>query len=128
MSQTQQYLLSIYQPDAPPAPDVMARMGQIMADVSALVQEAKDAGAWVFNGGLHAPSTATVVRLKGGDVLTTDGPYAEGKEHVGGFLIVRAPDLDAALEWGRKLARVLGDGTDSLPVEVRPFQDEAEPG
>ena len=68
------------------------------------------------------------MRLKAGDVPTTDGPYAEGKEHVGGFLIVKAPDLDAALEWGRKLARVLGDGTDSLPVEVRPFQDEAERG
>jgi hypothetical protein len=121
-----QYLLSIYQPDEPPPPEVMARMDQIMANVNALVREAKDAGAWVFNGGLHPPSTATVVRLKGGDVLTTDGPFAEGKEHIGGFLIIKAPDLDAALEWARKLARVLGDGTDSLPIEVRPFQDEAE--
>ena len=121
-----QYLLSIYQPDTPPPPEVTARMDQIMANVNALVREAKDAGAWVFNGGLHPPSTATVVRLKGGDVLMTDGPFAEGKEHVGGFLIVKAPDLDAALEWGRKLARALGDGTDSLPIEVRPFQGEAE--
>jgi hypothetical protein len=121
-----QYLLSIYQPDAPPPPEVMRRMDQIMADVNALVQETKAASAWVFNGGLHAPSTATVVRLERGDVLTTDGPYAEGKEHIGGFLIVKAPDLDAALTWGRKLAAVLGNGTDSLPVEVRPFQDEAE--
>jgi hypothetical protein len=120
-----QYLLSIYQPDAPPPPDVMARMDQIMADVNALVQEAKTAGAWVFNGALHAPSTATVVRLERGEVLTTDGPFAEGKEHVGGFMIVKAPDLDAALAWGRKLARVLGDGANSLPIEVRPFQDEA---
>ena len=121
-----QYLLSIYQPDAPPPPEVMARMDQIMANVDALVREAREAGAWVFNGGLHSPSTATVVRLKGGDVLMTDGPYAEGKEHIGGFLIVKAPDLDAALEWGCKLARVLGDGNDSLPIEVRPFQGEAE--
>jgi len=121
-----QYLLSIYQPDAPPPPEVMARMDQIMANVDALVREAREAGAWVFNGGLHPPSTATVVRLKGGDVLMTDGPYAEGKEHIGGFLIVKAPDLDAALEWGCKLARVLGDGNDSLPIEVRPFQGEAE--
>jgi hypothetical protein len=120
-----QYLLSIYQPDAPPPPEVMARMDQIMADVNALVQEARTAGAWVFNGALHAPSTATVVRLEHGEVLTTDGPYAEGKEHIGGFLIVKAPDLDAALAWGRKLARVLGNGSDSLPIEVRPFQDEA---
>jgi hypothetical protein len=123
--QMKQYLLSIYQPDEPPPPDVMARMDQIMADVKALVEEARAAGAWVFNGALHSPSTATVVRIKEGDVLTTDGPYAEGKEHIGGFLIVKAPDLDAALAWGRKLARVLGSGTDSLPIEVRPFQDDA---
>src|ERR671937_2794738 len=121
-----QYLLSIYQPDAPPPPEVMARMDQIMAKVNALVQEAKAAGAWVFNGALHPPSTATVVRLERGDVLMTDGPYAEGKEHIGGFLIVKAADLDAALAWGRKLATVLSDGANSLPVEVRPFQDESE--
>ena len=118
-----QYLLSIYQPDAPPPPEVSARMDQIMADVNALIEEAKTAGAWVFNGALHAPSTATVVRLENGHVLTTDGPFAEGREHVGGFLIVEAPDLDAALTWGRKLAGVLGDGSTSLPIEVRPFQD-----
>ena len=121
-----QYLLSIYQSDAPPPPEVMARMDQIMANVNALVQEAKDAGAWVFNGGLHPPSTTTVVRFKDGEAITTNGPYIEGKEHVGGFMIVKAPDLDAALGWGRKLARVLGNGTDSLPIEVRPFQDQTE--
>jgi hypothetical protein len=121
-----QYLLSIYGPDAPPPPDVAARMDQIMANVNALVEETRAAGAWVFNGGLHPPSTATVVRLKQGEVLITDGPYTEGKEHIGGFLIVKAPDLDAALAWGRKLAGVLGDGVDSLPIEVRPFRDEAD--
>ena len=84
-----QYLLSIYQPDAPPPPEVMARMDQIMANVDALVQESKDAGAWVFNGSLHPPSTATVLRLRDRDVLLTDGPYTEGKEHIGGFLIIR---------------------------------------
>ena len=119
----QQYLLNIYQPDAPPPPEVMSRMDQIMADVNALVEETKTAGAWVFNGALHAPSTATVVRLERGEALITDGPYAEGKEHIGGFLIVKAPDLDAALGWARKLAGVLGNGSESLPIEVRPFQD-----
>src|SRR5215469_523782 len=119
------YLLSIYQPDAPPPPEVMERMDQIMADVNALVAEAKSAGVWVFNGGLHAPSTSTVVRLKHGDVLMTDGPYAEGKEHIGGFLIVKADDLDGALEWGRKLAAVLSNGDESLPIEVRPFWDDS---
>ena len=64
--------------------------------------EMKAAGAWVFAGGLHPPSTATVVRVKDGEVLMTDGPFAEGKEHIGGFTIIKAPDLDAALEWGRQ--------------------------
>ena len=113
-----QYLLSVYQPDGPvPAPEVLARMS---AELDALNTELKAAGAWVFAGGLHPPSTATVVRLTGDDLLTTDGPYAEGKEHLGGFTIIDAPDLDAALEWGRRLARVT-----TLPIEIRPFQDEA---
>jgi hypothetical protein len=117
--QMKQYLLSVYQPEGPiPPPEVLER---IMGNLDALNQELKAAGAWVFAGGLHPPSTATVVRLKDGEVLTTDGPFAEGKEHLGGFTIVKAPDLDAALEWGRRLTRA-----STLPVEVRPFQDEAE--
>jgi len=114
-----QYLLSVYQPDGPvPAPEVLAR---ISADLDALNTELEAAGAWVFAGGLHPPGTATVLRLTGGQVLTTDGPFAEGKEHLGGFTIISVPDLDAALEWGRRLARVIG-----LPIEVRPFQGEAQ--
>ena len=113
-----QYLLSIYQPDGPPPPDL--DMAGIMRDVHALQDEMKRAGAWVFSAGLHAPSTATVVRVQDGEVLMTDGPYTEGKEHLGGFCIVRAADLDAALDWGRKLARVLTP----LAIEVRPFQNE----
>jgi hypothetical protein len=119
-----QYLLSIYQPDEPPPPEVMARMDQIMASVNALIEEARSAGVWVFNGALHPPSTATVVRLAHGDTLLTDGPYAEGKEHIGGFVVVKAADLDGALVWGRRLAAALGDGASSLPIEVRPFRDE----
>jgi hypothetical protein len=112
-----QYLLSVYQPDGPtPPPETMDR---IVADLDALNREMRAAGAWVFSGGLHPPSTATVVRVQGGQTLTTDGPFAEGKEHIGGFTIVRAPDLDAALEWGRRLAAAT-----TLPIEVRPFQDE----
>jgi hypothetical protein len=110
-----QYLLSIQQPDGPtPPPDVLQK---VMRDVGAYIEETKSAGAWVFNGGLCPPSTATVLRLKGSEVLMTDGPYAEGKEHIGGFVIVKAADLDAALEWGRRLARII-----TLPIEVRPFQ------
>ncbi|HEU5108267.1 MAG TPA: YciI family protein, partial [Micromonosporaceae bacterium] len=96
----------------------------IIRDINAVKQEMKDAGAWVFSGGLHPPSTATVIRGGdggGGDVLLTDGPYLEGKEHIGGFTIVRAPDLDAALAWGRKVSDALRH---LLPVEVRPFEDD----
>jgi hypothetical protein len=112
------YLLSVYQPEGtPPPPEVLEK---IMAELDTLRDEMKAAGAWVFSGGLNAPSTATVLRSDGRDVLMTDGPFAEGKEYLGGFTIVRAADLDAALEWGRRLARVV-----TLPIEVRPFVDEA---
>jgi hypothetical protein len=110
-----QYLLTIYQPDGdPPPPEVLE---PVMKDLNALNQEMRDAGVWVFAAGLRPPETATVLRVSDDDVLFTDGPYVEGKEHVGGFDIIEAPDLDAALEWGRKLARVLAP----LPIEVRPF-------
>jgi hypothetical protein len=112
-----QYLLSVYQPDGPaPAPEIL---GKIMKDVYAVRAEMKAAGAWVFSAGLHPASTATVVRVKDGEDLMTDGPFAEGKEHIGGFSIIKAADLDAALEWGRKLARAT-----TLPIEVRPMHDE----
>jgi hypothetical protein len=114
-----QYLLSIYQPDGgTPPPEFLAK---VMRDVNALIDETKAAGVWVFNGGLHPPSTATVVRLQNDEFLTTDGPYTEGKEHIGGFIVIKAPDLDAALEWARKTARAIP----TLPIEVRPFQGEA---
>jgi hypothetical protein len=119
-----QYLLSIYQPDGePPPPELLAK---VMRDVNALVDETKAAGIWVFNGGLHPPSTSTVVRVQRGDVLITDGPFTEAKEHIGGFMIIRVPDLDSALEWARKTARVLTlPGSEGgLSIEVRPFQGE----
>jgi hypothetical protein len=108
------YLLSVYQPEGPVPPP--ATLEKIMQDVGALNQEIRDAGAWVFAGGLEAPATATVLRRAGEEVLSTDGPYAEGKEYLGGFSIVDVPDRAAALEWGRKLTQVTG-----LPIEVRPF-------
>lgn len=111
----QQYLLSIYQPDGdPPPPEVLE---PIMRDLEAVNAEIRAAGAWVYSGGLYPPSTATVVRLKDGELLTTDGPYIEGKEHIGGFTVIQAPDLDAALGWGGRLARAI-----TLPIEVRPLQ------
>jgi hypothetical protein len=110
-----QYLLSIYQPDGP-APSAEF-LEPIMRDLDTLNQEMKAAGAWVFAAGLHPADTATVLRPQDGDVLITDGPFTEGKEHLGGFTIIDVDDLDAALDWGRKLAKAV-----TLPVEVRPFQ------
>jgi hypothetical protein len=110
-----QYLLSVYQPDGPAPPAEV--LEEIMRDLDTLNRELEAAGAWVFAGGLHPPGTATVVRVRDGEVLITDGPFAEGKEHLGGITIIEAPDLDAALEWGRRLARAT-----TLPIEVRPFQ------
>ncbi len=113
-----QYLLSIYHPEGDlPAP---ADMGKIMQDVAAVNAELQAAGAWVFAGGLHPSSTATVVRADGAEVLITDGPFVEGKEHVGGFWVIKAADLDAALAWADKATRAC-----TAPVEVRPFQEEA---
>jgi hypothetical protein len=108
-----QYLLNIMQPDdGTPEPEALAA---IMAELAALSDEMRDAGAFVFTAGLHPASTATVVQARGADVLTTDGPFAEGKEHVGGFWAVEAADLDGALGWAHRATRVLG-----LPIEVRP--------
>ncbi|MPY80264.1 MAG: hypothetical protein GEV04_17750 [Actinophytocola sp.] len=114
-----QYLLSIYQPDGPPPPPEV--LEPIMADVRAVNAEMQETGVWVFAGGLFPASTATVVRAKDGDVLATDGPYIEGKEHIGGFNVIEVPDLDVALEWGSKLAKAI-----TLPIEVRPLIDESE--
>lgn len=108
-----QYLLSIWQPDGD-MPDA-GTMAQIVADLNQLNEELHVSGSWVFTGGLHAPGTATVVRADG---MITDGPYAEGKEHIGGIYVITAPDLDGALTWARKAAAAT-----TLPIEVRPFRD-----
>ncbi len=113
------YLVSIYQPDGPPPPpDVL---DPIMADITAVNEELRASGSWVFAAGLHGVETATTLRAQDGEVLITDGPFAEGKEHLGGFSVIEAPDLDAALAWGTRIARALR----SLSVEVRPLVDES---
>ena len=114
-----EYLLSIYQPDSG-APDAET-MERIVAELHRLNEELRESGSWVFTGGLHAPDTATVLRAADGDVLVTDGPFAEGKEHVGGFWIIQAADLDEALAWARKATVAC-----TLPVEVRPMVDMTE--
>ena len=114
-----QYLLSVYQPTGGSLPP--EELEKVMEDLDAVNRELKAAGAWVFAGGLHSPSTATVARLEGDEVLMTDGPFAEGKEYLGGISIIAAADLDEALGWARKIARAT-----TLPIEVRPFVDDSE--
>ncbi|MGW7538173.1 YciI family protein [Amycolatopsis sp. NPDC054798] len=110
-----QYLLGICQPDGgTPDPEVLA---EVVARLDAVTDEMKAAGAWVFSGGLQPAAAAKVVRASGDDVLYTDGPFAEGKEHLGGFTIVTAPDPAAATEWARRISEIT-----TLPVEVRQFQ------
>jgi hypothetical protein len=92
--------------------------------ISALEAEMKSAGAWVFSARLHDADTATVVRTSNGEVLTTDGPFTESKDHLGGFYVIEAADLDGALSWGAKVSEVVGH-----PIEVWPFAGIAwEPG
>ena len=113
-----QYLMAVHHsPDAPPPPP--EEMQKAFQQVDKYNEELKTAGAWVFGGGLHSPEIATVVRVEDGEAIVTDGPFAETKEQLGGFWIIEAPDLDAALAWATKAsAACMG------PVEVRPFQDD----
>lgn len=110
-----QYLLGFQQPVGdPPPPGVLEPM---MADLDRVNTDMRTAGVWVFGGGLHGPEASTVVGRPGDDVLVTDGPYAEGKEFLGGITIVDVDDLDAALHWAERIHRAT-----TLPIEVRPFQ------
>jgi hypothetical protein len=113
-----QYMLSVYMEEGFEATD--EEMQTMFKDVDALNAEIRSEGAWVFAGGLHPAETATTVRAQGGEVLTTDGPFAEAKEQLGGFWVIQVPDLDAALAWASNATVAC-----QAPVEVRPFQDDA---
>ncbi|MES2340487.1 MAG: YciI family protein [Pseudomonadota bacterium] len=111
------YLLSIYQPDGPaPPPEflepIMAELAQVNADLRA-------AGGWVFAGGLLPPDQASVLRMADGELLVTDGPFVESKEHLGGFTVIEAPDPETALFWAARFARAI-----TLPIELRPLRDD----
>ena len=112
-----QYLLSICYPagSTQPPPEALKK---IMVDIGVVRKEMQAAGVWLFSGGLAPASSATVMRHQNGDIVTTDGPFIESKEQIGGITILKAPDLDAALTWARKLARAV-----TTPVEVRPFSE-----
>jgi hypothetical protein len=113
-----QYLLSVSNVEGEVGdPMTDEEMQQSWKEIQALNEELKAAGAWVFGGALHEPDTATVVRMSKGEVMTTDGPFAESKEHLGGFYIIEADDLDAALAWAAKTTAAV-----RKPIEVRPFR------
>jgi hypothetical protein len=110
-----QYLLALYRDYAVAIPPETTQ--QKWAGVSELGDKLEDAGAFVFKGGLQGGAeSATMVRQSGGDFLVTDGPHTETKEHLAGFWIINAADLDEALEWA-KLAAV----AEQRPIEVRPL-------
>ena len=115
-----QYMLSVHMIDgeAPPADDVTQQM---FADVDALNADMQAHGVWVFANGLTEPDIATVVQQRNGEIVMTDGPFVEAKEHIGGFWVIEAADLDAALGWAKRATVAC-----QAPVEVRPFQDAPE--
>jgi hypothetical protein len=115
-----QYLLAVHSVEGEPMPS-QEQIQRAYKDVDALNGELQSSGVWVFAGGLQPPSSATVVRAQGGQVVTTDGPFAETKEQLGGFWVIDVADLDAALEWARKATVAC-----AAPVEVRPFQEIPE--
>ncbi len=115
-----QYLLSVHnvEGDRASAPPTTEEMRAFMGRVIALEEEMDRAGAFAFGGALHGPDTATVVRGGTGlDKVTTDGPFIEAKEHIGGFYIINAADLDEALAWAEKVVEAINQA-----IEVRPFR------
>jgi hypothetical protein len=111
------YMLSVHSDErATRAPVTDEDMRRSFEQLGSIEEEMKSTGTWVFSGKLHESATATVVRVNGGELLTTDGPFVESREHLGGFYIIEAADLDAALGWAAKVTGVIG-----APIEVRPF-------
>ena len=110
-----QYMLSVHHREGDQMP-TGEEAQQVYAAVDAFNEEVRAAGAWVFAGGLHPIDASTTVDATGSDVVTTDGPFAESKEYLGGFWVIEAADLDAALEWATRGSRACRG-----PVEVRPF-------
>jgi len=113
------FMLSMYQPDGgQPPPEFLEK---VMTDLSVFNKEITDAGGWVYTGGLDDAGKATVFKLAGDEVVSTEGPYTPGTEHLGGFWIVDAPDIDTALGWGRHATALTG-----LPTEVRAFREDPD--
>ena len=114
-----QYLLSTYatEGEVRGGPTTPEQMQTFMQRIIALEADMAASGTFNFGGALHGPDASTVVRLDHGDVVMTDGPFVESKEHIAGFYIINAEDLDAALAWADRVVEALGH-----PIEVRPFR------
>jgi hypothetical protein len=114
-----QYLLSTYEVEGevPGAPSTPEEMQAFMGRVVALEDEMEATDTFVFGGALHGPDASTVLRAGEDDIVMTDGPFVEAKEHIAGFYIINADDLDAALAWGRKVVDAI-----QHPIEIRPFR------
>ncbi len=131
------YLLSLHSAEGEAGPSMSDEdVQQYMKQINILEEEMKSAGAWVFGGALHGPDTATAVRMSEGDVLTTDGPFAESREHLGGFYLIEAGDLDAALTWASKVTAIVvrrgrgarrGRHRSDFPRGVRPMCGRPDP-
>lgn len=113
-----QYLLSTYAVEGEPAPELPPpeAMQAMMERVIELEAEMDASGTFVFGGHLHGPDAATVVRMGETELIMTDGPFVESKEHIAGFYIINADDLDAALAWAGRVSACVG-----RPIEVQPF-------
>ena len=116
-----QYLLSLPHntEESPTMADMdPAELEAVFAAVDAFNNGLKAEGAWVFAGGLHPPATATTIDATGAEVISTDGPFAESKEYLGGFWVIEVPDQDAAMRWGTEASKAM-----QSHIEVRAFQD-----
>jgi hypothetical protein len=102
-------------------PRTEEEMQELGRRIETIERQMRSSGAWGFSGRLHEPGTATVVRVSDGGVLTTDGPFAESKEHLAGFYMIDAEDLDGALDWATRVSEAIG-----RPIEVRPFAGFAD--
>ncbi|MEU7754161.1 YciI family protein [Micromonospora sp. NPDC049171] len=111
-----QYLLSVHVVEGEPDPSD-EEMQTMFRETGRINDEMQAAGAWVFAGGLRSPDSATVVRIENGATTMSDGPFAETKEHIAGFWVIKCADLDQALAWAEQCAAACG------PIEVRPFDD-----
>ena len=118
-----QYMLSLHLVDGDEGPPLTQEQRELqMKGIGELEADMRTSGTWLFSARLHGPDTATVVRRVDGRRVTSDGPFVESKEHLGGFYVIEAADLDEALDWAERTVDATG-----MPIEVWPFVATAGP-